>query len=49
MNRHLDIITPFEFEGYLLLALDGKWKSILGKVIVFDVFIDKQRLHIISK
>lgn len=50
MTLHIGTVTLCEFEGYLLLALDGAWKNVLGKIVTLDVSIDSQgKLHIVSK
>jgi hypothetical protein len=45
MNKYLGIVTPFEFEGYLLIPLSGAWKKVLGN-LSFDVSIISGRLLI---
>lgn len=48
--KRIGTIRPYYFEGYFLLALDGAWKNVLGKIVTLDVSIDNQgRLHIVSK
>lgn len=50
MTLHIGTVIPYEFEGYLLFALDSAWKNVLGKLVTLDVSIDNQgRLHITSK
>ena len=43
-------ITPYIFEGYLIISLDSKWIDVFGKIPTFEISIDKKKhLHLISK
>ena len=43
-------ITPYLFEGYLIIALDQKWIEKFGTIPTFVVHVDdSQHLHLISK
>jgi hypothetical protein len=42
-------ITPYEFEKYLVIALDNKWENLFDEELSFKSFLDKKgRLNIIS-
>lgn len=42
-------VTPYEFQGFLILALDRKYNTIFDGELFFQVDIDKKgRLRIIS-
>ena len=47
MTTRIGTVTPFEFEGYLVLALSGAGAKVFDKV-TFDVAIVKNRLQITS-
>jgi hypothetical protein len=47
MNMYLGMVTPFEFEGYLLIPLSGAWRKVSDN-LSFDVSINKGRLLIKS-
>ena len=47
MTVRIGTVTPFEFETYLVLALDGAWAKVFDKV-TFDVAIVNNRLQITS-
>ncbi len=47
MTAQIGTCTPFEFEGYLILALSGAWVKVLDKV-TFDVAVVNGRLQITS-
>ncbi len=48
MNKQT--ITPYMFEGFLIISLDSKWLESFGKVPTFVISIDKKNhLHLISK
>jgi len=45
-----ETITPYLFEGYLIISLDHKWINIFGKIPTFVVQLDDDgRLHLVSK
>ena len=47
MTTQIGTVTPFEFETYLVLALDGAWAEVFDKA-TFDVAIVNGRLQITS-
>ena len=47
MNKQT--ITPYMFEGFLIISLDNKWIDAFGKIPTFEISIDKENyLHLIS-
>lgn len=50
MKERISSISPYFFEGFLIISLDPAWTKYFGAMPTFDVFIDKKkRLLIISK
>ena len=50
MNRHIGIVTPFEFEDFLLISLDNKWNKVFDRKFSFKVFLDRKgRLNFVSQ
>lgn len=50
MNQQIGIVTPYQFEGNLILSMDGKLVSKFGGKLSFKVFLDRKgRLNIISE
>jgi len=44
------IVTPYLFEGFLILSLDSKCMNMFGRVPSFRVFVDKYgKLNIVSE
>ena len=50
MTVKIGIVTPFEFEGYLIFGMDIGYKYVFEKELSFQVSIDKKgRLCIVSE
>jgi len=48
-KKKLGEVSPYLFEGFLLLSLDNKWTKIFGENPRFEVFIDgKGKLNLKS-
>ncbi len=47
--KKLGIISPHIFEDKLILSFSKNWMNQFGKVPEFDIFMDKNKLHLISK
>ena len=48
MTSKISTVTPFEFEGYLLFGVRIGLQSKL-EMLLFDVSISNERLHIVSR
>ncbi len=47
--KKISIISPYLFEGYLIIALDSEWIKAFGSMPTFTVSIDdNSKLHLIS-
>ena len=42
-------ITPYFFDNYLIISLHKDWINKFGKIPDFDVFIEKNKLYLVSK
>lgn len=50
MTVKIGIVTPFEFEGYLIFGMDVRYKDVFENELSFQVSIDKKgRLCIVSE
>jgi len=48
--KKIDTVTPYFFEGHLIIALDQSWIKVFKKIPEFETFVDdEKRLHIVSK
>jgi hypothetical protein len=48
MNKQT--ITPYLFEGFLIISLEQKWIEKFGTIPSFVVYVDdNQQLHMVSK
>ena len=48
--RKQETITPYLFEGYLIVALHQDWIKLFNKIPTFQVIIgDDHKLHLISE
>jgi hypothetical protein len=42
------VVSPYLFEGYLIIALDSNWIKVFGSIPTFTVSIINSKLHLIS-
>jgi hypothetical protein len=49
MKKIITTTKPSLFEGYLIISLDSKWIELFKTIPTFDVYIEENKLHLISQ
>jgi hypothetical protein len=46
---NISSVKPLLFESHLIISFDGKWIELFKTIPTFDVYIEENKLHLISQ